>query len=500
MKQLVAWFIMFCTSCSTFAAESKPLADEVNEFLAPFRDTLFEIVFYSIPFTETLKVPLVVILLASTALFFTCYLGFINIRGFKHATDLVRGKFDSPEQQHGEVNHFQALATALSGTVGLGNIAGVAAATALGGPGATFWMILAGIIGMSTKFAECTLGVKYRKEFDDGTISGGPMYYLKKGFAELKLGPLGGILAIIFAVFCIGSSFGAGNMFQANQSYQQFSSAFGLFEGDKAWIFGLLLAAAVALVIIGGIKSIAKVTEKIVPIMALIYLGAGLVVIGVNIEHVGDAFVQIFEGAFKYEGVAGGFVGILIIGFQRAAFSNEAGFGSASIAHSAVRTDEPVSEGMVSLLEPFVDTIIICTVTALVITITGTYANPDLQGIGITSAAFATVIHWFPKVLSVSAVLFAFSTMIAWSYYGLKAWTFLFGEQPISQLIFKMTFCAAAILGSIANLGVVLDISDALFFGMGFINLIGILVLAPVVKRELNDYWKRLKAGEISKA
>ncbi|HPE25277.1 alanine/glycine:cation symporter family protein, partial [Albidovulum sp.] len=421
------------------AAQAQTLDETINSVFATSTGWFVTFIFSNFPGTSF---PWIVGWLVIAASVFTVYFGFIQFRVLGHSIALVKGDYSDPKDA-GEVSHFQALATALSGTVGLGNIAGVAVAVSIGGPGATFWMILAGLLGMASKFTECTLGVKYRNEYPDGTVSGGPMYYLTKGFAERGM-PGGKVLAVLFAVFCILGSFGGGNMFQANQAHQQLSGVLGEYPG---WITGVIFAAIVFIVIVGGIKSIARVTEKVVPFMAVLYCGAALVIIVMNIGNIGWAFGQIFAGAFTEMGIAGGAVGALIQGFRRAAFSNEAGVGSAAIAHSAVRTKEPITEGFVSLLEPFIDTVVICTMTALVIIFTqqlvidpetGLYVMNeatgriatvgDTSGVGLTSAAFGSAFSWFPYLLVVAVVLFAFSTMISWSYYGLKAWTYLFGE------------------------------------------------------------------------
>ncbi|MEO1714709.1 MAG: alanine/glycine:cation symporter family protein, partial [Bacteroidota bacterium] len=398
----------------------------------------------------------------------------------------------------GEVSHFQALTAALSGTVGLGNIAGVAIAISLGGPGATFWMIVAGLLGMSSKFVECTLGVRYRDIGPDGTVYGGPMYYLTKGLAEKGLGGLGRILAIFFAIMCVGGSFGGGNMFQANQAAQQFNTMIGATSSYAGFLFGAVLAAIVAVVIIGGIKRIGSVTERIVPFMCGVYVLAALIIIIANFSLVPDAFGKIFTGAFTPTGVAGGFVGVLVQGFRRAAFSNEAGVGSAAIAHAAVKTDHAASEGLVALLEPFIDTVVVCTMTALVIIITGNYNNAGgMGGVELTSQAFASVLPWFPYVLTVAVVLFAFSTMLSWSYYGLQAWMFLFGRSKMADFTYKVLFCIFVIIGSAASLGAVTDFSDAMIFAMVLPNVIGLLILMPIVKKELKSYTDKIKSGEI---
>ena len=460
------------------------------------------LVFYGPSAGGEVAIRLIVIWLVTAAIFFTIWLGFLNIRGFKHAIDLVRGKYSDPDDA-GEVSHFQALATAVSGTVGLGNIAGVAIAISIGGPGATFWMILAGLLGMSLKAAECMLGVKYRMEHADGTVSGGPMYYLRDGLRDLGRPGLGKVLAVFFALCMIGGAVGGGNMFQSNQATAQIVSQLGGeegFLGRNPWVIGLLFVAAVGAVIIGGIKSIAKVTEKVVPFMAALYLTACLIVLLVNFSDIPAAFGSILDGAFTGEGATGGIIGALITGFQRAAFSNEAGLGSASVAHSAVRTQEPATEGFVALLEPFIDTVVICTMTALTIVITQAYLNPDaseLGGVALTSTAFETVLPWFPAVLAVAVVLFAFSTMLSWSYYGMKATGYLFGDNRVAENVFKVIFLGFTLLGSVAGLGSVIDFSDSMIFLMSLANVVGLYLLAGVIRREFAHYRARLASGEI---
>ncbi|MBL4577073.1 MAG: alanine:cation symporter family protein [Flavobacteriales bacterium] len=450
------------------------------------------------------EVPLVLIWLIAGAIFFTIYMRFVNIRGFRLSLDIVRGKYTNPDEP-GQVSHFQALTTALSGTVGLGNIAGVAVAVAVGGPGATFWMILAGLLGMSTKFVECTLGVKFRNENPDGSISGGPMYYLSKGLKEKGKGTLGKVLAGFFAIMCIGGSFGGGNMFQANQASAQFTNL-SWFEGTfmagngGAVLFGILMAIAVAIVIIGGIKSIANVTDKIVPFMCGIYVFAALVVLAYHIADIPGAFGEIFEGAFAPAALYGGVIGVLIQGFRRAAFSNEAGIGSAAIAHSAVRTKEPITEGLVALLEPFIDTVVICTMTALVLVITGVYTDTSVAGVEMTSVAFESVFGNIAAIiLTLAVVLFAFSTMISWSYYGMKAWGYLFGESKWIQAVYKVIFCVFVFIGAIMALDPVIGFSDAMIFAMCFPNILGLYILSPGIKDDLNSFFARIKSGEIKK-
>ena len=501
----------FAVAVPASAQEAVMTLDErVNSIFASSTGWFVGAIFAPIPGTSF---PWIVMWLVIGASVFTVYFAFVQFRFFGHAIELVKGDYSDPNDA-GEVSHFQALATALSGTVGLGNIAGVAVAVGIGGPGATFWMILAGLLGMASKFTECTLGVKYRNEYPDGTVSGGPMYYISKGFDELGL-PGGKILAVLFSIFCILGALGGGNMFQANQAHAQITQITGDFPG---WITGLIFAIVVFAVIVGGIKSIAKVTEKIVPFMGVLYVGAALIVLIVNYDQIGWAFGQIFAGAFTGLGVAGGLVGALIQGFKRAAFSNEAGVGSAAIAHSAVKTKEPITEGFVSLLEPLIDTVVICTMTALVITISGQLlwdetagmyllndagtaiaTVGDTSGVALTSAAFGSAISWFPFVLAIAVILFAFSTMISWSYYGLKAWTYLFGEGKTTELVFKIIFCIFIVIGAAASLGPVIDFSDAAIFAMAVVNIFCLYFLMKVVRAELVSYSGRLKSGEIKK-
>ncbi len=465
-----------------------------NDAVAPIADAVATFTFFPInPFSEaSIQMPAVVVLLLVSAIVFTIYFGFVQFRSFNLARKTVRGDYSLGDEP-GEVTHFQALTAALSGTVGLGNIAGVAVAISLGGPGATFWMIIAGLLGMASKFVECTLGVRYRDVSADGTVYGGPMYYLKKGLSERGLAGLGGVLSVVFAIFCVGGSFGGGNMFQANQAAAIFNQQIGATSGSAGLIFGITLAAIVGLVILGGIKRIGAVTERIVPFMVGVYLLAALAVIAVNFRFIPMAFVEIFEGAFTPAGIAGGFVGVLVQGFRRAAFSNEAGVGSAAIAHSAVKTRYAASEGLVALLEPFIDTVVVCTITALVIVIAngdGTIIQygQEAEGVQATSAAFATVLPWFPYLLTIAVVLFAFSTQLSWSYYGLQAWLYLFGRNKYADISYKILFLCFIVLGASVSLESVILFSDSMIFLMCVPNLIGVFLLLPVVKREYRDY------------
>lgn len=472
----------------------------VNEIFDPVATWLTEVVFYAVPVAGA-DLPLIVVWLVVAGLVFTTWFGVIQFRKFKLALDVVRGKYDEGGSS-GEVNHFQALTAAVSGTVGLGNIAGVAVAVSIGGAGATFWMILCGLLGMATKFVEVTLGVKYREVHADGTVSGGPMHYLPKGLAERfgKRGKVfGSVLAGLASTMILFFGLFGGNLFQVNQSYAQLAATTGGEDGPLgssggALAFGLLIAAMVAIVLIGGIRSIASVTSRLIPAMAIMYILACLTVILINVTAVPSAIATIIEGAFNPEGVAGGVIGALIVGFQRAAFSNEAGLGSAPIAHSAVKTKHPASEGLVALLEPFIDTVIICTMTALTIVI----ADPaswseakdgnEVDGVTITSDAFGTVLPWFPNLLTVAVLLFAFSTLLTWGYYGLKSWCYLFGKSRTSEMTFNIVYSVVCVAGALLSLDTLISMADAMLFLLAVFNVTGLYLLAPIVKRELSSF------------
>jgi AGCS family alanine or glycine:cation symporter len=559
--------LLFSATFATAEEAGKSIAERIDETVAPIAKWADGIIFFGFEVTDGVTLPVVLLVLGLTAVFLTIYFKFINLRGFGIALRTARGKY-TPKDAPGEITHLQALSAALSATVGLGNIGGVAVAVGIGGPGATFWMIIMGLCGMTTKFAECTLGVKYRKIMKDGTVKGGGMYYLRDGFKEIGMGPIGAVLAVVFAVFVIGGAFGAGNMYQANQAFSQLSNTFpalgsaaGASNGPV--IFGVVLALLVGMVIIGGIVSIARVTAFLVPFMCGIYMIAATVIIFANISELPAAVGTIISSAFSNDAVTGGLVGVLIQGIRRAAFSNEAGLGSAPIAHSAVKTNEPASEGFVALLEPFVDTVVVCTMTALVIVITGTWqvsaeVNPagaslvaapgssevvrpleqgqyvhtrksegdhveviglvsatdrsvekvegwvakssitSRSGDPITSMAFASVISWFPVILTGAVILFAFSTMISWSYYGQQGVMYLFSfldddMVKIPVVIYKVVFCLLIIVGSAASLDNILMLSDAMIFAMLIPNLIGVYFLLPVIKRETVKYLALVK-------
>lgn len=470
----------------------------INDFFAPISEKTLETVLYSIPLAGQ-DVRILLLWLMGAAVFFTLYFGFINIRYFKHAIDIIRGKYDRPEDE-GHINSWQALMTSLSGTVGLGNIAGVAVAVSVGGPGAVLWMIILGFFSMSTKFTEVALGVKYRKVFDkDGIhhIAGGPMYYLEEAFKQFKLPLLGKFVAILFAVCCIFGTIGGANIFQSNQAFQQLQNITGGADGfwsDKGWLFGLILAVMVGIVIIGGIKTIARVASRLVPLMACIYMAAAFIVIGMHAENIIPAIVSIVSAAFSLEAGFGGILGALLVGAQRAAFSNESGIGTAAIVYPAAKAHEPIAQGLASMLGPFIDTIIICTTTALLIMISGAYdPNASMEGIALTSRAFEQGISWFPYVLAVAVFLFAYSTMISFAYISTKAVTYLFGEKKWVVKTYYVIFCSAAIIGASAQLDNVIGFSDALFLSMAIPNIIGLFLLAPTIKRDLKAYIEDLK-------
>jgi len=449
----------------------------------------------------SVAIPFVVLWLFGGALFLTIRMGFINVRAFWHAVRLTRGDYDNDDEP-GDVSHFQALAAALSATVGLGNIAGVAIAIGMGGPGAAFWILVVGVLGMTSKFAECTLAQLYRSRDASGKVLGGPMRYLRIGLADIGFPKLGRVLAAVFMVLCIGASFGGGNAFQVGQSLDTIRHQFHILD-EYPWIYGMVMVTAVGLVIIGGIKSIGAVASKIVPFMCGAYMLASIYILSVHAAQIPDALMTIVTEAFNPTAIKGGFLGVLVIGIQRAVFSNEAGIGSAAIVHSAAKTNEPVSEGIVALLEPFVDTVVVCTCTALVVVVTGAYAAPEMAsavarnaGAQVTLHAFVTGGHaWFAYILYFAVVLFAFSTCISWSYYGERCWAELFGSS--SSLIYKFLFLFFTFLGSIVTRGNVLDFSDLMLLGMALPNLLGVFMLSGIIKRQLDDYWNRYREGSI---
>ncbi|MEZ5011287.1 MAG: alanine/glycine:cation symporter family protein [Bacteroidales bacterium] len=482
-----------------YISDPLTISEKIDTAFKPVVDFL-EVIFFWDPVKAVgidigADVPIVVLWLLFGGVYFTFRMRFINVRAFRHAFNIIRGKHDTPGSS-GEVSHFQALTTALSATVGLGNITGVAIAIAVGGPGATFWMILAGFLGMSLKFTECTLGVKYRRIDSDGKVSGGPMYYLSMALKARNLGFLGQVLAIFSAIMMVLASFGGSNMLQSNQAFAQFATIFPSMQDHGFW-FGIALSAIIALVVIGGIKSIARVTSRLVPFMSVLYIGAALVIIFMNSGHIDDVFLVIVKGAFNPVAIKGGIIGVIITGFRRGAFSNEAGVGSAAVAHAAARTDTPVKEGIVAMLEPFIDTIVICTMTSLVIIFTGFHDTQGaLEGTELTSAAFASVFPWFPYLLVAAIFCFAFSTMISWSYYGLNGFRFLFGgvfervtgsRRPISW-VYYILFLFFTVVGSSSSLGNVIAFSDMMVLTLAFPNITGLLILAPEVWRDLKVY------------
>ncbi|MCU4298116.1 alanine:cation symporter family protein [Brevibacterium permense] len=488
------------------AAPVSPVDDAINSWFDPIATWFGSIIFFPITI-GAISFPFVVLWLIFAAAVFTVYFGFIQARGAKLSLEIIRGKFSS-KSDPGEVTHFQALASALSGTVGLGNIAGVGVAIALGGPGATFWMIVAGLLGMCTKFVECTLGVKYREIDENGVVHGGPFKYLPVAFRRFSK-PVATALTGLFAIAILIFGVVGGGMFQANQTFAQVRTATGGDDGFLAGpfaslVFGLIFAGLVALVILGGIRSIAKVTDKLVPGMAIFYVVSCLLVLGLNYANIPNAIGEIFAGAFNPQGVAGGIVGVMIIGFQRSAFSNEAGIGSAAIAHSAVRTRRPISEGFVALLEPFIDTVIVCTMTALTIIVANqaSYRNDlgegEIGGVALASDAFSTVASWYPILLAIAVALFAFSTLITWAYYGERAWSYLFGRSKATIMIFRTLVCIFVVVGCIASFSKVVEFADAALFMCAFINILGLYMLMPVVKKEMKKYLADRRAGTLN--
>lgn len=533
-RRILFLFCLFLPSFLFSQESSLSIDQRIEQGFKPISDFIYWLVFYPVVIAE-MEVPIVVLILIFGGLFFTIYYRFANFRLSGVAVRATRGEYDEVDHYgvlesdngeenvmrlkknkrkvYGELTHFQALTAALSATVGLGNIAGVSIAIALGGPGATIWMILVGFLGMSTKIGEATLGVKYREIDAQGKTYGGPMYYLRKGLAQKNLPLLGKILAAMFAVCVIGGSLGSGNMFQSNQAASQFQLLFGLEGGSgSGFWFGVILAVLVGLVIIGGIRRIGQVTERIVPFMAILFVGSALVILFANFSMIPEAFSKIWEGAFYPRSAMGGLIGVMIVGFQRGAFSNEAGVGSSAIAHSAVRTRYPASEGLVASIGPFVDTVVICTMTALVIVITNVkhdlfeYANLDsggnvilnatgesIGGVDLTSIAFESTIPHFSITLTFAVILFAFSTMLSWSYYGLQGWKYLFGKGKVADLVFKGLFLVFTVIGASSSMESVVYFADAMLFAMVFPNMIGLIILAPQVKKEIKRYLRVIR-------
>ena len=524
VRLLLISFILL-VACSEVIAQS--LDQRINDAFMPIAISWEDLIFTTVSIGPH-SIPIVLILLVGGASFFTVYFGFVNVRHFRTAINIVRGRYEDltpqeedikdtirDESQEGELKPFQALTTAISGTVGLGNIAMVAVAISIGGPGATFWMILAGLLGMSSKFVECTLAVKYRNVDEKNKVYGGPMYYLSQGLKDRGFARLGKFLAVWFSIMCVGASFGGGNAFQTNQAAAQIITRFGLEGGATGTIIGMIFAVLTGIVILGGIRRIGKVTERIVPLMAALYVVACLFILISNFSLLGEAVGTIFQEAFTPKAtVTGGFIGVIIQGFRRAAFSNEAGAGSAAIAHAAVKTRYPASEGLVALLEPFIDTVVICTMTALVIVIfnmDGQFVYGDvinnqalltstgerIGGINITSMAFESAIPGFSYVLVLAVSLFAFSTIISWSYYGLQSWTYLFGKSRKADLSFKIIFLVFTVLGSAVTLDAVIKFSDAMILALVFPNMIGLLLLFRIVRQEMTKFISDIKEQEV---
>ncbi|HXV73803.1 MAG TPA: alanine/glycine:cation symporter family protein [Sphingomonadales bacterium] len=493
MRLLWGLFALFLAGLLAYGFLSQETAgkgvDEVvGGALAPLGEWLSSKVFYKIPIGDT-RVEAIVLWMLCPMLFFTVWFGFLNLRGLRHAYHVISGRFLDPKAP-GDVSQFQALTTALSGTVGLGNIAGVAIAVGIGGPGAAFWMLMIGLFAMALKFAECTMAVKYRVFNRDGSVSGGPMYYLYHGLKARGLSTLGAVLAVAYAVLTLPAITQIG---QVNQSFSQIKAVTGF---DQGLLYGFLVAGLTGMVIMGGIRGIAKVTSRLVPLMGVIYLGAGFIILFVHAGELPYAVALIVERAFAPEAVQGGFIGALVVGMRRAIYSTEAGLGSSTIAHAAAKTREPVSEGYVGLTEPFLDTLV-GLMTALIIVATGAWQFRELGDIQITSLAFASVIPWFPWVLALAAFLFAFSTIISWYYYIEKVWTFLFGDSQVSVVSYKAAYCLLLAPGAVLSIGNVINIMDSLFFLLAVPNIIGLYIMAGELRRDLKDYQARLKTGKI---
>ena len=500
MKKIILFVLSFLVP--VFKCNAMTIDQKIDSMVAPVSDFLSnKIVFYPIHILGA-EIPLIIVWLIIGGIVCVIATKGIPIWGFKHAIEVVTGrhKLEEDTVEEGEVSSFQALMTALSGTVGLGNIAGVAVAVTMGGPGALVWMVIAGLLGMALKFAEATLGVKYRKVNFDGTVSGGPMYYIMYGLTKMKLRWLALPLAIFFSIACIFEAFGGGNMFQINMATQQLIYITGgtetSFFANNAWVFGLTIAIVVGIITIGGIKSIVKVTEKIVPVMVCIYLLAGVVIIAMHWQNIPSAFYTILTQAIAPKAVEGGIIGCIIWGMRRSVQANEAGVGSAPIAYSAVQSKEPISQGFVSLLEPFIATVIICNLTGLIVVITEQYIkSPNLTGAPLVSEAFASVFPFFPTLLAVVIILFALSTLISWSYYGIKAWSFLFGESNWAIKSFQIIFCIFIVIGSSMNMKSVIDFTDAMMFAMAIPNLIAIYIMLPIILKELKAYCIKYDIG-----
>lgn len=473
----------------------------IDCYMKPVAQVSADIIFVAVPIGG-MQVPLIILWLMAIGIFTSVYYGFINFRCFWLSLQLLGGKYQSKDRA-GQISNWEALSTSLSGTVGLGNIAGVAVAVSIGGPSATVWMILMGFLGMTTKFLECSLGVKYRTIDAEGVASGGPMYYIRRGFSDRGLPKLGKALAVFFALCCIGGAIGGGNMFQANQTFQMYLrvAGEGSYFADKAWLFGIGLAVLTGAAIIGGIKSIARVSETIFPMMAGIYLLIGLYIIGANIEHLPHALSSIFGGLFTPEAATGGLLGALIAGVKRAVFSNEAGCGSAPITYGAVKADSHIAQGLIAMLNPFIDTVIICTLTAVVIAVTGVYeGGKGMEGVALTARAFATAGDWTKYWLGLTVFLFAYSTLISWYYLGEKAFAYLAGRSHATIYGFKVFYCLCVVVGCAAKLSNIIDFTDALFFAMAIPNVVVLYMMAPEIKRDLKAYLAEIRAKKAAGA
>lgn len=471
----------------------------IESIVGPVADVMSAIVFAEIPIFG--GIPLIVIWLMAAAVFLTVWLRFQPITGARHSFGVIRGKF-TRKTDPGEISSFQALATELSGTIGLGNIAGVAVAVSLGGPGAALWIAAFGLLGMSVKMAEATLGVMFRRINADGTVSGGPMYYLRDGLKSIGWKKTGGVLAWLYALFTLLGVYGA-DLFQSNQVAAIVASSSGSdFLENNNWILGLVIATLVGLVIIGGVTSIGRWTSRITPAMAGLYLVSVVAVIMVNIDQLGPAIASMFTGVFSPEGVAGGIVGVAVIGIQRSLFSNAAGVGTAGFAHSASKTKRPATEGFNAMWGPFFDSVIVCMLTATAIVITGVHEGTagEVEGVTLTASAFASVASWFPYLLTIAVALFGFSTVLAYAYYFEQAGTYIFGNSATTRWVLKAIWVIGPVIGASASLDAAISFADASFFLMAIPNLLGIYFLANVLRKEILSYRKAVSGGYIEEA
>jgi AGCS family alanine or glycine:cation symporter len=475
----------------------------IDSMLSPIADKISGIIFYSVTI-HGVKVQLLVALLMFAAFYFTLRTKFIGIWGFKHAVKLLTKNYTHKDaikrKKKGEVSSFQALTATISASAGIGNVAGSAAAVSLGGPGVIFWMVTAGFFSMALKFSEVLLGIKFREVNPDGTVAGGPMYYIKNGLKYNKyLKGFAPYLSKIYAVCCIFAMIGGWNLFQINAMTTQITEVTGgknSFFYGQSWLLGLIVAIITYFTIIGGIKAIGKFTSKVTPVMCTLYVTSAFIICLMNIGHIPSTIHLILSQAFHPKALAGGAFTCMLWGFRRAMFANESGLGTAPIAFSAVKTSKPVAQAFIAMLQPFVDTVIVGSATAFVIVVSGVYlTHTGLAGIEMTSSAFATVCPFFPILLTFMASCFVLSTMLCGSYYGVKSWNFLFGESIVTTRTFQIIYCIFIIIGSAMNFKSIINLSDAFTLFLAVPNLIAVFLLSDVIMKELKRYCKRYNVG-----